>query len=58
MITAWIPAIVAVVAMIANAAVLHSTVNRLERVVEDMREDVQELKTDVAVLQSRGGGPA
>ena len=55
-ITAWVPAIVAIVAMVANAAVLQSTVNRMERVVDDLREDVQELKTAVAVLRSRGGG--
>ena len=57
-ITAWVPAIVAIVAMVASAAVQQAAVTRMERVVEELREDVQDLKTAVAVLQSRGGGAA
>ena len=50
--TQWVPAIVAIVAMIANAAVLHATVTRHEKVIEDMRNAVHELEKEVAVLKA------
>ena len=55
--TSLIPAIIAMVTVIANAAITFSAVTRHERVIEELRETVQELRTDVAVLNAtRGGG--
>lgn len=52
----WVPAIVAIITVVANAAITFSAVNRHERVIEDLREAVQDLKTEVAVLKARRGG--
>lgn len=51
--TAWFPAIVAIVTVVANAAITFSAVSRHERVIEDLREAVQDLRTEVAVLKAR-----
>ncbi len=54
----WVPAIMALVTMVANAAITYATVARHERVIEDLRGEVQSLKTEVAVLKAtaKGGG--
>lgn len=54
----WIPVIVAIGTVIANAAITYAAVTRHERVIEDLRDAVQRLEVSVAVLQSklRGGG--
>lgn len=52
----WVPGIVAIVTVIANAAITYSAVSRHERVIEDLRTAVQELRTQVAVLRYKTGG--
>lgn len=54
--TGWFPAIVAIGTVIANAAITFSAVTRHERVIEDLRDAVQDLRTEVAVLKARKGG--
>jgi magnesium-transporting ATPase (P-type) len=56
--TAWFPAIVAIATVVANAAITFSAVSRHERVIEDLRDAVQELRTEVAVLKATKGGDA
>ena len=53
----WVPAMVAITTVIANAAVVYSAVTRHEKVLEDLRTAVQDLRTEVAVLKAtrRGG---
>lgn len=50
----WVPALVAIVTVIANAAITYASVSRHEKVIEDLREAVQELRTEVAVLKAEG----
>lgn len=52
----WFPAIVAIATVVANAAITFSAVSRHERVIEDLRDAVQDLRTEVAVLKARKGG--
>jgi hypothetical protein len=52
----WIPGMVAVATVIANAAITYSAVSRHERVIEDLTHAVQELRTAVAVLKYKTGG--
>lgn len=52
----WLPAIVAIATVIANAAITYASVSRHEKVIEDLREAVQELRTEVAVLKATKGG--
>jgi hypothetical protein len=54
----WVPGIVAVATVIANAAITHSAVSRHEKAIEANERDINELKTQVAVLKSKlkGGG--
>lgn len=55
--TNWVPALIAMITVIANAAVTVSAVTRHERVIEDLRDTVQQLRMEVAVLKAtRGGG--
>ena len=56
----WVPAIVALLTVVANAAITYAAVSRHERVIEDLRADVQQAKTDIAVLRAtaKGGGEA
>lgn len=51
--TEWIPATVAIGTVIANAAITYAAVARHERAIASMLEDVQALKTEVAVLKER-----
>lgn len=51
--TQWVPAIVAIVTVIANAAVTHSAVSRHEREIAALEGKVQALCTKVAVLEER-----
>jgi magnesium-transporting ATPase (P-type) len=55
-VTSWLPAVVAICTIIANAAVTFSAVSRHERVLEDLRDAVQDLRTEVAVLKATKGG--
>jgi len=53
----WTPTIVAVVSIVGVGFVVNSTVNRHERSLTSLEDDVQELKTKVAVLEAtRKGG--
>ena len=53
----WVPAIVAVVSLVGIGAVVNATVNRHENGLSALKDDVQELKTKVAVLEAtRKGG--
>ena len=49
----WVPAAVAILAVVANAAITQAAVTRHEKVIESLREDVQELEKAVAVLNER-----
>ena len=49
----WMPALVAIMTVVGNAYVTNSTVQRHERDLMSLREEVQELKTAVAVLKSQ-----
>lgn len=55
-ISSWFPAIIAIVSIIANGAVTISAVTRHERVIEDLRDAVQQLRTEVAVLKATHDG--
>ena len=53
----WTPTVVAIVSLIGVGFVVNSTVNRHEEELSGLREDVQDLKTKVAVLEAtRKGG--
>ena len=52
----WVPAIVAIMTMVANAAITYAAVSRHEKVIEDLREAVQRLETAVAVLKVKVKG--
>ncbi len=52
----WVPGMAAVATVIANAAITHAAVSRHERIIEGLTGDVQDLKTEVAVLKSQGKG--
>jgi len=52
----WLPAFVAIATVIANAAITFSAVTRHEKVIEDLRDAVQDLRTEVAVLKATKGG--
>jgi magnesium-transporting ATPase (P-type) len=54
--TSWLPAFVAIATVIANAAITFSAVTRHEKVIEDLRDAVQDLRTEVAVLKATKGG--
>lgn len=56
--TAIIGATIAVGTIVANAAIAWASVSRIERSVERNTDDINELRTEVAVLKahhSRGG---
>jgi hypothetical protein len=53
----WTPTVVALVSLVGVGFVVNSTVNRHEGELADLRDDVQDLKTKVAVLEAtRKGG--
>jgi hypothetical protein len=52
----WVPGLVAVATVVANAAITYSAVSRHERVIESLTTAVQELRTAVAVLKYKTGG--
>jgi len=53
----WTPTVVAIVSLIGVGFVVNSTVNRHEAELSGLRDDVQDLKTKVAVLEAtRKGG--
>ena len=53
----WTPTVVAIVSLIGVGFVVNSTVNRHEEELSGLRDDVQALKTKVAVLEAtRKGG--
>ena len=52
----WVPGLVAVSTVVANAAITYSAVSRHERVIESLTTAVQELRTAVAVLKYKTGG--
>jgi SepF-like predicted cell division protein (DUF552 family) len=39
--------------VVANAAIVYATVSRHERIIEELRDTVHELKTEVAILRER-----
>jgi hypothetical protein len=49
------PLLIAAGTVIANAAIVYATVWRHERIIEDLREAVADLKTEVAILRERLG---
>ena len=51
-----VPFAIAVSTVIANAAITYSAVSRHERVIEQLEDAVQELRTQVAVLRYKTGG--
>lgn len=48
----WVPGIVAIITVIANAAITYSAVSRHERVLEKLDDAVGRLETEVAVLRA------
>ena len=57
----WTPTIVAVVSVVGTAYVANAMLSRHERDIEDLKNKVQELMTEVAVLKAtkgKGGGGA
>ncbi len=54
----WVPGLVAVATVIANAAITYSAVSRHERALEELTKAVQDLRTTVAVLKYKTGGGA
>ena len=53
----WTPTLVALATLVGVGFVVNSTVNRHEGELASLREDVQDLKTKVAVLEAtRKGG--
>ena len=52
----WTPTIVAIASLIGMGFVAQSTLNRHEADISALRDKVQELETDVAVLKATKGG--
>jgi len=52
----WTPTIVALVSLVGVGFVVNSTVNRHEEELSSLRDDVQELKTKVAVIEATNKG--
>lgn len=54
----WMPTVTTAAIVIGMAFVADSSIKRHEKSIEDMREDLAQLKTDVAVLKAtqKGGG--
>lgn len=53
----WIPAIVAVATVVANAAITYAAVSRHESLLKSLQDDVRDLLIKVAVIEEklRGG---
>ena len=54
----WMPTVTTAAIVVGMAFVADSSIKRHEKVIEEMRDDIAQLKTDVAVLQAtrqRGG---
>ena len=52
----WTPTIVAIASLIGMGFVAQSTLNRHESDISALRDKVQELETEVAVLKATKGG--
>ena len=55
-IVSWIVPVIAAGTVLGSAAVAYSAVARLEKIVSDHTKDIQDMKVDVAVLQSQHKG--
>ena len=52
----YLPYIVTIATVIANAAIAYATIARHEKLLESLREAVHELETEVAVLKAARTG--
>ena len=53
--TSYLPYIVTVATVIANAAIAYATIARHEKLLESLRQAVQELEKEVAVMKATRG---